>query len=608
MDIVKNILCGGELMLKNKICKFLCAVIFTTTIACSANGFNAIAATEYKFDFGGGAVESGYIGVSATTSYSAARGYGFNTPANMKNVAASGSGVASDAVQFLTFGTKSTNTFNVDLPKGLYEIEVTLGNTSRASVAAEGVFQIINMTGNSAKDKFQIPITDGQLNILVTEGKEGTAFTLSALIIKKISDNATTNRTIYIGGDSTACNYYPIDNSAQAGWGQLLSKFVDTKEFQVRNIAASGQCARGFRDDGQFETILKYIKRGDYFLLEFGINDTAAKNNTTEEQFKEIMRDMVKQTVAKGATIVLVTPQGRSTDFNSSNVHTAEGRYYRYSTLALAKEEKVPLIDLNVLSSKYFTSIGPNATLSLFMSGDAVHPNRAGATELARIVAEDIQKQGLFNSKEKDKAGDLNVDGYIDAIDFALMKQFLLGVISDFPAEDDKIVADLDGDGNINAIDFALMKKYLLGAITEFPVNEEITIPSTIFQAEDAYIYNGVKETINGGYTGEGYCNLNNDTTSYVEWTVYAEKAGLQTLKFRYANGTTADRPMKIDVNGSTAISSLSFISTGVWTTWQDVTISATLNAGVNKIRASSIVEAGGPNIDFLEVTNATKP
>ena len=320
------------------------------------------------------------------------------------------------------------------------------------------------------------------------------------------------------------------------------------------------------------------------------------------------MRDMVKQTVAKGATIVLVTPQGRSTDFNSSNVHTAEGRYYRYSTLALAKEEKVPLIDLNVLSSKYFTSIGPNATLSLFMSGDAVHPNRAGATELARIVAEDIQKQGLFDSKEKDKAGDLNVDGYIDAIDFALMKQFLLGVISDFPAEDDKIVADLDGDGNINAIDFALMKKYLLGAITEFPVNEEITIPSTIFQAEDAYIYNGVKETINGGYTGEGYCNLNNDTTSYVEWTVYAEKAGLQTLKFRYANGTTADRPMKIDVNGSTAISSLSFISTGVWTTWQDVTISATLNAGVNKIRASSIVEAGGPNIDFLEVTNATKP
>lgn len=449
-------------MLKSKLCKFLSVVFLATTIIGSANGFNAKAATEYKFDFGGGAVESGYIGVSATMAYSVAKGYGFNTPANVKNVSASGSGAASDAVQFMAYGTKSTNTFNVDVPNGLYEIGVTLGNTSRASVAAEGVYQIINMTGNSAKDKFQIPITDGQLNILVTEGKAGTAFTLSALTINKISDNATSNRTIYIGGDSTACNYYPLDTSVQAGWGQMFFKYVEANEFQVRNMAASGQCARGFRDDGQFEAILKYIKPGDYFLLEFGINDTAAKNNTTEAQFKEIMRDMVKQTVAKGATIVLVTPQGRSTDFNASNVHTAENRYYRNSTLALAQEEKVPLVDLNVLSSTYFTSIGINATLAIFMSGDAVHPNRAGATELARIIAEDMDKQGIFSFADADEAGDLNGDGNIDAIDFALMKQYLLGIVKDLPVADDKIAADLDGDGNINALDFALMKKYLL--------------------------------------------------------------------------------------------------------------------------------------------------
>ncbi len=594
--------------MKNKLCKFLSFAILATTLLTSVNCFDVKAATDYKFDFGGGAVESGYIGVSANTAYNSSRGYGFNTPANMKDVAASGSGAASDAVQFLTYGIKSTNTFNVDLPKGLYEVEVVLGNTSRSSVAAEGVLQVINMTGNSARDKFQIPITDGQLNILVTEGKAGTAFTLSALTIKKISDNATTNKTIYIGGDSTACNYYPIDSSAQAGWGQMLSKFVDTKEFQVRNMAASGQCARGFRDDGQFEAILKYIKPGDFFLLEFGINDTASKNNTTEEQFKEIMRDMVKQTVAKGATIVLVTPQGRSTDFNTSNVHYAEGRYYRYSTLALATEEKVPLVDLNVLSSKYFTSIGPNATLALFMSGDAVHPNRAGATELARIVDAEIDRQGIFTPKPKAKAGDLNGDENIDAIDFALMKQFLLEIIKDFPVEDDKLAADLDKDGEINAIDFALLKKYLLGAITSFPEPEVVVTPSTVFQAEDAYIVNGVKESINSGFTGEGYCNLNNDTTSYVEFTVNAEKEGVQTLKFRFANGTTADRPMKIEVNGNTVISSMSFVSTGNWTTWQDVTLSANLIAGKNTIRASSITANGGPNLDYLEVTNTTLP
>jgi lysophospholipase L1-like esterase len=208
----------------------------------------------------------------------------------------------------------------------------------RQRIAAEGVYQVINMTGNGATDSFEIPVTDGQ---------------------------------------------------------QMLPKFVDADSFDVRNMASGGQIARGFRSNGQLEAILQYIKPGDYFLLEMGINDTAAKNSTTEEQFKEIMRDMVRQVRATGATPVLVTPQGRATDFNADGVHSSVNRWYRHSTIALAQEEGVPLADLNVLSSSYFTSIGPEATLALYMKGDALHPNRAGATELARLVAEDLQRQGL---------------------------------------------------------------------------------------------------------------------------------------------------------------------------------------------------------------------
>ncbi|XOJ03175.1 rhamnogalacturonan acetylesterase [Paenibacillus polymyxa] len=362
----------------------------------SSGGQVAEAATDnYRFDFGSGAVESGYTGVSAGDAYTATKGYGFNTPANMRNVSASGSGVMSDAVQFLTYGTKSTNTFNVNLSNGLYEVKVVLGNTARANVAAEGVYQIINMTGNGATDKFQIPITDGQLNLLITEGKTGTAFTLSALEIRKLSNQTVTNRTIYIGGDSTVCNYYPLGSSAQGGWGQLFTSYVNNSTFQVRNMASSGQFARGFRDDGQMEAILKYIKPGDYFILQFGINDTNAKNNTTEAQFKEIMRDMVRQAKNKGATVILSTPQGRATDFNTANVHQAENRWYNQSTRALAQEEGVTLVELNKLSSAYFTSIGPAATLGLYMTGDSLHPNRQGAAELARIVAADLRRQGL---------------------------------------------------------------------------------------------------------------------------------------------------------------------------------------------------------------------
>ncbi|NLD48759.1 MAG: carbohydrate-binding protein [Clostridiaceae bacterium] len=577
---------------------------------------------NYKFDFGAGAVEWGYIGVNAYTAYSRAQGYGFNTPENMKNVTASGSGVASDAVQFLTYGIKSNNTFNVDLPNGLYEIKITLGNTSRASVAAEGVLQVINMTGNCAVDQFQIPITDGQLNILVTEGKAGTAFTLSALEIRKLSDNPVTNRTLWIGGDSTVCNYYPLDSSAQAGWGQMLSMFVDKSSFQVRNMAASGQCARGFRDDGQFEAILKYIKPGDVFILQFGINDTNEKNNTTEAQFKEIMTEMVSKVKATGAVIVLSTPQGRATDFNG-NVHSSVNRWYRGSTLAVASEQNVRLVDLNVLSSAYFTSIGSSATLALYMSGDSLHPNRAGATELARIVANDLKDilTGAVSpsptptpvpeaTKEPGLIyGDLNGSGKVDSTDYAIMKRFLLGIITSLPAPNGEKAADVNGDGRINSTDYAFIKRFILGIIDIFPADSTPALDEPVkYEAEEAVLSDAIVETINSGYTGSAYVNYENAAGSFVEWNINVPKTGTYRLLFRYANGTTANRQMEIRVNGTIVNYSLDFYGTGAWTTWSETYVAANLVQGNNVVRATGITENGGPNVDFLTVAPTSDP
>lgn len=580
------------------------------------------ATTDYKFDFGGGSVQWDYTGVSASTAYSITQGYGFNTPSNIRNVTAYGNGVSSDAVQFVTFGTKSTNTFNVDLPNGLYEVKVTLGNTTRSSVAAEGVLQIINMTGNCAVDKFQIPITDGQLNILVTEGKQGAAFTLSALEIKKLSDSPVTNRTLWIGGDSTACNYYPLDTSEQCGWGQLLPKYVDSSLFQVRNMAASGQCARGFRDDGQFEAIMKYIKPGDVFILEFGINDTNSKNNTTEAQFKEIMSDMVAKVKATGATMVLLAPQGRATDF-SGNLHTAVNRWYRNTTLAVANEQNVRLCDLNILSSAYFTSIGNNATLALYMSGDTLHPNRAGATELARMVANDLKDLLTMSptasvkptstptptNTVKQMKGDVDGDGRVTSIDFGIFRSYLISV-STLHDLTGKWSADVNSDGSVNSIDFGYMRKYLLGMISEFPGATEppVNFFTETFEAEQASISNGILETLNTGYTGSGYVNYNNEVGSYVEWNINVPVSGSYKATFRYSNGTTISRPMSISVNGNVVQSSMDFSVTTDWTTWNEASIVINLSQGQNIIRATGVTSNGGPNVDYLNICQTTDP
>ncbi|MGW6501684.1 glycosyl hydrolase 2 galactose-binding domain-containing protein [Nonomuraea angiospora] len=122
-----------------------------------------------------------------------------------------------------------------------------------------------------------------------------------------------------------------------------------------------------------------------------------------------------------------------------------------------------------------------------------------------------------------------------------------------------------------------------------------------VYQAEDATISQGVVESNHAGYTGTGFVNYDNVTGSYVEWTVNAATAGPVTLELRFANGTTANRPMAIAVNGTSV--TRDFTGTGAWTTWQTVTLTADLAQGVNKIRATATTSNGGPNVDRLSVS-----
>jgi polygalacturonase len=129
--------------------------------------------------------------------------------------------------------------------------------------------------------------------------------------------------------------------------------------------------------------------------------------------------------------------------------------------------------------------------------------------------------------------------------------------------------------------------------------------PTTRYEAEDATISQGVVESNHTGFSGTGFVNYTNVAGSYVQWTVTATAAGTATLALRYANGTTTDRPMDISVNGTVIASGVSFPSTGVWDTWQTATLTASLNAGTNTVRATATTANGGPNVDYLDVQAA---
>lgn len=180
--------------------KRLCAAAASLALACAALPAvpmqASAASSNWKFDFGAAGTASGYTGVTASTAYSAALGYGFSSGTEVSDVTAAGTGALSDAVRFTNATATGSYTFCADVPNGLYQVSVWLGTTTRTSIGIENMLQIVNMTGNGAYHSLQIPVTDGQLNICTCAGKENNAYTMSALEIKQISTQTHTNPTI----------------------------------------------------------------------------------------------------------------------------------------------------------------------------------------------------------------------------------------------------------------------------------------------------------------------------------------------------------------------------------------------------------------------------
>jgi chitinase len=132
--------------------------------------------------------------------------------------------------------------------------------------------------------------------------------------------------------------------------------------------------------------------------------------------------------------------------------------------------------------------------------------------------------------------------------------------------------------------------------------DQTATAAPTRYESENSpAVCDGTIDSNWAGFSGTGFCNTVNAVGGSVTWTVNAANAGTATLGIRYANGTTTDRPANVVVNGTTAVSAVSFAGTGAWTTWATKTVTVQVNAGSNTIRLAGTTANGDANIDFLD-------
>ncbi len=124
---------------------------------------------------------------------------------------------------------------------------------------------------------------------------------------------------------------------------------------------------------------------------------------------------------------------------------------------------------------------------------------------------------------------------------------------------------------------------------------------SAVYQTESGSVGGGtVLESSNGGYNGTGYVNAPASGGFSQNTNVDGRGGGSKTLRVRFALGVAASRTGQLVVNGTTT--SITFASTGSWTTWQTQNVTVTLNNNSsNTIRFQSTGQDLA-NIDQIEI------
>lgn len=374
---------------------------------------------NFKFDFGPGKVTPGYIQVSQSQIYSPNQGFGFEPGAKISCLDRGDP----DPLRSDFCTSDRPFFFSVALPEGNYAITVTLGDAqgeTTTTVKAElrrlvlekaqtsnGKFVtrtfVVNIRRPRIGNSGEVKLKDREQTAEIWAWDEkltlefnNTRPCIAALTIRRIENIPT----VHLLGDSTVSDQ---PHEPYASWGQMLPRFFKPG-IAIANHAESGESLRSSLSARRLDKVLSLMKPGDYLFIQYGHNDEKEKGEgigafTT---FKTDLKRFVIGARQKGGIPVLVTSVQRRTFDDQGRITNSHGDYPA-AVRQLAKEERVPLIDLHAMSTVLYEALGPERSKLAFKDGDGTHHNNYGSYELARCVVEGIKTTGLPIAKYLDR-------------------------------------------------------------------------------------------------------------------------------------------------------------------------------------------------------------
>jgi len=125
---------------------------------------------------------------------------------------------------------------------------------------------------------------------------------------------------------------------------------------------------------------------------------------------------------------------------------------------------------------------------------------------------------------------------------------------------------------------------------------------NAIWEAEENCTGAGAMESEHAGFSGSGYYNFDNESDSYMMVKVNSAEIQTISLKLRYANGSSADRMMNVEVQGEN-YEGLLFTNMPEWDQWDTTSIQVSLGEGIQEIVLRAADQTGGPNLDQIALS-----
>lgn len=215
------------------------------------------------------------------------------------------------------------------------------------------------------------------------------------------------NVAIYSIGDSTMADKPNPKVNPERGWCQILPSFLNDN-VTLENHAVNGRSSRSFITEKRWQKVYNKLKKGDYVFIQFGHNDqkenSPKRYTNPNTAYRNNLIKFIKETREKEANPVLFTSIVRR-NFNSDSTLVDTHGNYPLQVRLIAREYKVPLIDLQYLTEKLEESYGFEASkklhlhyapneISYYPKGkiDNTHLSVLGATEVSKLAINSLTK------------------------------------------------------------------------------------------------------------------------------------------------------------------------------------------------------------------------